>query len=634
MAQAFSPASVLSGPVVARLTSGRPLASVLLFTSVLSLLSAFSTVSLSPALGQVAARGVAGSAPLDADAAAAIVRFYEIGALRPHSSAAFMARTPEIVDEWKALQPDLRNESRRSTSPLADDAALLLACGAWLFDNDRDAAITGARAVAVTYPASASVLSIDPYDPVCPVRLHVNWYVYLRRIAVNEFADDGMPSGAERIRSRARDAYVEHLSAHPARTADVARLFIYLLTVREGVPAEGQAFLREVLAGHPDDELAETKAADRAAAFGPDGVDLLRLMRPEIAAGVLLVTHLRAAGELDSARAFGDRFVSVVSSDGFHWPLNQLMGELYLDAAAEGPSPDAERHYRTALEGQLREIRAAAAGTVLSEEARQSFIGRWRRSIIPLKESIRAAGGRIDTDAGELESIPFPLRSEHPEAWDRSEPIERLRAIGRRDGEYAEAAGRRDAVARLGAEFRERRAGGGPTAEERVRFALALALVAGDEPDSNVREAALDELARVVAPPSGRDRDGEEGAELNDELRATVDRWVDGLERDAVERLGPEAIPELAGLPRAALLYAAGQLGRSDLSLGARRAIVRTLADAGEPALYGAFVAVIRRDEDETLRRYAVRGVERILRSRTVGDSGVIVGKEVVVERE
>jgi hypothetical protein len=343
---------------------------------------------------------------------------------------------------------------------------------------------------------------------------------------------------------------------------------------------------------------------------------------------MLLVTHLRAAGDVDSAKAFGDRFVSVVSSDGFYWPLNQLMGELYLNAAAGGPSPEAERHYRTALDGQLDEIRATAAGSVHSEGARQSFVERWRRSIISLKESINAAGGRIDVDAGELESIPFSLHAERSEAWDRSELVERLRAVGRRDGEYAEVARRRDAVVSLGAEFREGIQGAsGPTADERLRLALALALMAGDEPDSDVRKAALDELARVVAPPSDRHRDDEEGAELSGEARARVDRWIDRVGRDAVGQPMSDAMADLTGLPLSALQYAAGHLDRADLSLDARCLLVRALANAEEPALYGWFIDVIRRGEDETLTRYAVRGVERILRSAAVSESGAIAGK-------
>ncbi len=556
------------------------------------------------------------------------VRFYSIGALIPHASAGRFILTPDILDEWAELKPRIEDLAGAKENGRAADATILLACAKWLFDSDTRRAVSMANSVIEDYPMATSVLSINPYDQICPVRLDMNWHIYIQTLMRGENADSAILSKRERVEAISRETYVAHMRQYPVLAADVAGLFMYLISESHRTTPAGEKILKDILYRHPYDQMRRAKEADKETAINEHCPDLMSLMRPEVAAGLHLMRHHEALGDAEQAIEVGQSLVNAVSSDGFYWQINKALGDLYLDDMEEGPSPDAERQYRVALDGYLTEIRQKASRKAESGDTRGLPLEAWESTIKEFKKSISEAGGVIVIDAEELRAIIPPPEGEDTTSLTDSPILKQLKEIRSRKGLLAEPVKRQAATTELKDTFLNQVKRSSADEEkdllqQRVVLAVGLAQLAGGESDAETREMILTAMREVVNAKHAKEF--EKKSEIDDEMRQKVDQLILQIAgNEKIEGAVPDPLANLSDLPGSALLYASQRFQELYLSLDAKRAIVKALANGENPILYDFFVGIILGAEDEKLTRFAVRGIERIIENAEIDESGII----------
>lgn len=553
------------------------------------------------------------------------VDFYSIGALRPHSDSGRLVTTDDILRQWREVEQKLLQISRQNGNVRAADAILLVACGQWLYENNPDGAILLIESVSEDHPLAPTILSVNPTDWICPLRLDLNWYIYLRD-QVREETD-----GKSRMSARAswsmaeRQQFVSHLQKHPSRASDVASLLTAVVARDRQDYALVETSLQSVLDRHSFEDMNRMKLLDEKAASRPHGVSLRGLYRPETAASVMLAIHYEARGDAAKACSLAEELADAVSDDGFHHGVNMWAGDVLRRA---GTSRKAERQYRLALSGYLDELRQRI-GDAGPSATRHLPVSAWRVKIESIKRAIRQSGGAARRDAQELEPL---LDSQHevdkedlldPNAL--GEAFEEMRSA---QGEYVGAKKREARARHLVNMLKAMQAGEAKQEREdiqKLRRSMAVGLVAmavADE-DASVRNVALDLVPEVVRPHAGY-----RAGSLGDGEKEKVDDLLAQIKGEDAAAPVPHAGSNLADMDASALLYAARQLGDGDVSSGANRLILQALTNSENPALYGLLMGFVRDAENVEIRELAARGLARIIKNAGIDGKGVLVTVE------
>lgn len=326
-------------------------------------------------------------------------------------------RTTADLPKWKALlqEPYLEGKSLKEKWPkkkealeallakypnsdYADDVAVAIACGtAACENNSQDADRLLTRVIEQCAERKSLMGRWQPGQFYC---LDHRWYQWARDAAkgAQQRAWDGGSRSRPSRSKQATLAYFSHLEQYPNSTRDVATYYRIIIRLSRN-PVQAQKEL-EKFAAVTLEQLVEINKADRQASRAVDGAFLKGVERPAVWACHDLVMSLRTQGKLDQAIGIAEKFVTSVSTDGYYWWMNDLLGDMYHQRDGKSRSPAAEKQYRLALGGYSE--RAKATSTL--GDNRYLYSGAHSRPIIRLKKKINSAGGSIELNADEVKS--------------------------------------------------------------------------------------------------------------------------------------------------------------------------------------------------------------------------------------
>jgi tetratricopeptide (TPR) repeat protein len=240
-------------------------------------------------------------------------------------------------------------------SQWADDAALILACGKANFENDVAGAITDLEKVAKQYPNGQTVVVDWDLDDSC--RFDDVWLmwqgglVFLNPDGTIRIAKPFDKDGEVPQLEKEALAYFEHLERYPRTTKVIVNIFISKMLDLKGDRAAAISVLEKV-ASDSATYLALMSKADRIAASQSDGYYIRSLVeRPEYRAYLALIGYYEKQDEVDKALEVADMLFNLSSKDGWLWPINRYIGDIY---DRHGLRSKAKEQYQLALAG-LRE---------------------------------------------------------------------------------------------------------------------------------------------------------------------------------------------------------------------------------------------------------------------------------------
>ncbi|HUU44897.1 MAG TPA: hypothetical protein VM118_04120, partial [Acidobacteriota bacterium] len=409
-----------------------------------------------------------------------ILNFYSIGALLPHANAASTIVTQEDIEAWRLLEPRLVSVESYPEHPLSADAAILLSCGALVFERDTLLALERAQAVIEQYPQAGSILSIEARYWSCPVRLNAHFYAYIRSISGARGA--GPNDGASAM-TDVQEAYITHLLSHPVHAGDVAGLFVHAILERSNRADEGISILANVLRKHTMQGMTRTKELDRQAAESAHGSALFGLMRPEFVAARYLLQHNISRGEKDRAIAFGRELANAVSQDGFYWGINTVLGDLYVESNTDGANAEAIDQYSVALDGYVTAIQHMAIDLSGSKQAIPARLQEWSAGVENLESRIEKAGGTAGIGRRALDEIRASIQLQDQSVVSDQENPEPARAE------------KRALLREFSTADKERRLG---LLGRRKSVAIRLFHIAGHQDDGVERATLLSEALELI----------------------------------------------------------------------------------------------------------------------------------------
>ena len=141
-------------------------------------------------------------------------------------------------------------------------------------------------------------------------------------------------------------------------------------------------------------------------------------------------------------------------------------------------------------------------------------------------------------------------------------------------------------------------------------FSIGLLHLAAEEPHAATQEAMMQQITKLFRVPKRGDVPPAPETE-----RRKVDALLAQLTGMDVKDDVPDPAANLADMEGGALLRAAARAAEADMSQKARHAVVAALANSEEPMLFHFFARLIIKSKDRKLKRFAVRGLERIIKS-------------------
>jgi len=277
-------------------------------------------------------------------------------------------------------------------SQWADDAALLLACGRYEFEGDRDGAIRSLRAVAERYPDGHSIVdsSYWPIGEGC--RLDAVW-VHNQGSLVHLNPDGGIRKtspydrfGAMHPRDEGILAYFAHLERYPIYTKDVANLFIAWILINEKDRPGAVAALKTVIADA--NEMTRVARADRIGASEPNCYFVKGVYRPEYSAYTSLMLCYETLGDTEKAIATADACAAIVNQS-HRYSMMCTLGRFY---KRNGLRSKARAQYQRALqriEGFIEAERKRSRSGQRNSSTDEQVPERYKRGLIGIQEELK-----------------------------------------------------------------------------------------------------------------------------------------------------------------------------------------------------------------------------------------------------
>lgn len=429
--------------------------------------------------------------------------------------------------------------------------------------------------------------------------------------------------------ARLRDnfACIKHLERFPIMASEIATLELADVYAREGLLDESATLLETFLDEQQD--MMSVVAEDKKRSLLPNGSYISSIKRPAArAVNKLMVLNCRR-GKMDAAIAIGETIGLKLSENGWYCELiNEPLAGLYLK---QGKKSQAQEQYIIALSGYLEDIKHKV--TYL-DSPKQKHVPlstwlTWDSKIKNLKRAINTAGGNVDIDSKELESIiDQKEKTKSGCSLEHAEVIKTLREMHSGKGKYADPRERKSGVAALVNLLKEQ---GVKTAKDnrndtnKIRKTLATALVQMSvvDEDADVRKAMLDTVNKLIYQPVKYD-----AGSIQDADKQKVNHLLAQITGKDVEEPVPYPETNLADMNASALLYAAKRVSEGALSLDANRWITKALVNSENPALYTFFENLAQDSEDSDLKKFAVRGLERIINNADIDENGMILISE------
>jgi len=240
---------------------------------------------------------------------------------------------------WTERKQALLNLTEKFPNSMwADDAALMLASGQAVIEDDFDGAIVQLRNIISSYPTSETIL--DRWDSEAGCLIREGW-LYWAPICVSFDPDRNIirtfpfnRDGHICILEHEALTYFEHFAKYPQLTKDVAQYAIasILLDISDISGAIDE--LENLLIEYPD--LSVIRTQDYQAEIKPYGYfigheppyDQMPIWRVQYAACVLLINLYQQVGENEKAISLSLKLASECSPDGWYWKINRFIGDI------------------------------------------------------------------------------------------------------------------------------------------------------------------------------------------------------------------------------------------------------------------------------------------------------------------
>lgn len=291
------------------------------------------------------------------------------------------AALQEVVEKYPASQ-------------WADDAAVILACGKYEFEGDRDGAIADLKAAVAKYPNGHSIVDTFywPIGEGCRldgVFVHTGGSLVV--MDPNGEIKKTYPfdrNGEIHQKGKEILAYFAHLERYPIYTRDVANVSIAKILLNEKDYSGAVAAVETVVADA--NRMSRVARADKIAASDPNGFFLEGVYRPEYAAYTLLVYAYGKLGDKEKAIAKLDACSAIVNQS-HRYSMMLTMGRFYKHY---GLRSKARAQYQRALQ-QLEEF-------IEAERERGVKAGRPDSTDKEIPERYKHSHIRIKKDLNEL----------------------------------------------------------------------------------------------------------------------------------------------------------------------------------------------------------------------------------------
>gem|GEM_PF-5805175 len=536
-----------------------------------------------------------------------LLQFSMLGPFHPGASNRSIRIIKSLLNRWETVKSNLSTAAVADSRPYASDANLLLLEGVWILERNSKLALDGLKEIVQKYPEGISVLSFNPYDEACPIRLDYRQILYLTTLYSERqpetFYTRPSPDTV------AQECFIRHVTRVPMRTQDLAHLLSYMIQASEGQGADGVPLLEDVISTADSEREKNCVKADKEAAIPQEWPEPEMRYRPPAAAATLLVDYFRTRKDLAALRSKGREVVMLVSQDGWYWKVNENLGRSLLRIGDKRDLPEAEKQYRLALQGYLDRMKGEAKTCQSWGQPLPST--RWGRTILALKRGIKEAGGTILIDTKELDDLLAEVVPPTPNPTSLPEDIRGwLLNMDGRKGVAETSAGRRQEVLDMVSSFLGKRDEDDGQKGERGLLAVGLVHLAQEEPDEETRGAMLASLRRLLPElPIIAE------TPLSVETKVKVDRLVRQLSGETgLEGTVPDPHEKLAEMPAVALLYVAGRVERNEFSGRAKREIARALLSSGDPSLFNFFAGIVQSRDDVSLLRISGLGLEHIVK--------------------
>jgi hypothetical protein len=429
---------------------------------------------------------------------------------------------------------------------------------------------------------------------------------------------EGTPSQTEREYLYCCD----HMQSYPNTVKEVLSVCLAKIHIRDGSEDKAIAAL-EALVHESYPRLLNLGVEDLRASHHHDGRLVRSVERPVEIALQYLSAIFEQKGEEEKAIAMAEKLVSASSPQGSRYRHNERLANLYMKQGIK--ESKALGQYRIALSGYLEDLQQKVEG--LDDSARKQLpLDDWGRRIEDIKKGINAAGGNVNIDSNELESIIDKKKKGEPEsALDPDAMLDELKEMHLGRGKYADPKERKRGASDLVNMMKKQEANTTKENREEIKkvrksLALGLARMAVVDADADVRTAMVDSVNEVIQPQAEHEEDP-----ISDTDKQKVDTLLAQIIGKDVEKPVPYPETNLADMNASALLYAATQVKAGSLSVEAKRLVTKALANSESPVLYTFFRYLVRDNEDAELKKLAVRGLGRIIKNADIDDAGMIL---------
>ena len=241
---------------------------------------------------------------------------------------------PDTKEYWPERKAGLKKILKDfPDSRWADDAALVLAWGRVVFEDDVDGAIADLERIVSDYPDGHTIVSHSNSEGTCT--FEETWSLWQRRlvdVGSDGIVESGKPFDSDgKLSFQEQEAltYFAHMGKYPRSTKVVAQVFMAELLAKKGDKAGAAAILKQIISDAAD-YLPAVSKADRIAGSKPDGVYFRRLLRrPEYQAYLMLIAYYETQDDVSKADELADEFINTCSADGWLWEMNEYIGDFY-----------------------------------------------------------------------------------------------------------------------------------------------------------------------------------------------------------------------------------------------------------------------------------------------------------------
>ena len=559
--------------------------------------------------------------------------FFSIVAYRPFSSATKFKIKDSDIEKWYEIKPELEKIAAQENNERNADAFLMLACGKWMFENKTNEAINMAKSVDNKYPNATTILSINSLHFIlCTFELNHNLYFYFSELLKNKNQRTVSLNTQDQIYKLSRNKFITHMIEHPMYATDIAKILEYRLTGDINL-------LKEVMQNHPYNEMRKNKQYDKKAIqseYGRAFYDPLHRERHFLRNEIIVAQYLSGADKQDGLATF-EKVVAAISDDGFYWWINERLGGKLL---SQQQFSEAEKQYKLALKGYYNTI---SNETLYITKIHSKRVRRnkklnninWENKIIKIKRKINKAGGNIKVNTDEFKALQdiyqIKVVKPSPNEFSKEYFIETLKKIYKKENQFSEPENIRKEINEFTDAFSNRvkkvNKNNKKDLLEQGRFiAICLTQLAGNESETETKETALAGILKIINVEKPN-----ENITINELTKNKVDGYIAqiiGIGK--VERPVPYPDTNLFTMDSPALLYAAEFALGKELSIENKREIIFALANSENPILFDFFNDLLLESEDSQIKRFASRGLERIIKKRAkdINENGKIILKK------